>query len=130
MKKAVKKSISIICTICLITCILCGYASADILGQAQTAETSYSSVSIYFNGIKTVDGIKVEDTTYVPLRAFFGIFGDQTDIAWDAETNTVTVTDQDLILTATVGANYITINDRCFYLPEGVLIIDGNLSMV
>lgn len=129
MKKTILKNISIICAICLIVCMAGGFASAEVLGGDTQDSTAYSTVPMYINGIKMTDGIKVEDTTYVPLRAFFNVIGDQTDIAWNAETNTVTVTGKDFKLTAAVGSFYMTVNDRCFYLPRGVLVIDSTLCL-
>lgn len=129
MKKLIKTNISVICAICLIFGMVGGFANAASASGSAESEASYSSVPMYHNGIKMTDGIKVEDTTYIPLRAFFDVIGDQTDIAWDAESCTVTVTGEGFVLTATVGANYITVNDRCFYVPHGVLIIDGALVL-
>ena len=103
--------------------------SSENTGSVVPEEADLSAVTMYINGIKMTDGIKVEDTTYVPLKAFFSVIAYQTNIAWNAETNTVTVTGKDLVLTATVGENYMTVNDRCFYLPLGVAIIDSSLCL-
>ncbi len=84
---------------------------------------------MYINGIKVADGIKVGENTYTPLRAFVDFMGEQTDIAWDEAAGTVTITCEGLNLTATVGNKYITANDRCFYIPDGVLIIDGAVAV-
>ncbi len=129
MKKLIKTNISVICAICLIFGMVGGFASAASSIDSTGTETVYGTVPMYLNGIKMADGIKVEDTTYIPLRAFFNVVGDQTDIAWDDKSSTVTVTGEDFVLTATVGAQYVTINDRCFYVPHGVLIIDGALAL-
>ncbi len=152
MKKLILKNISIICAICLIICMAGGFASgsntsiktddanssakatatgviADAANAAPANAAASDSVPIFINGIRMTDGIKVEDTTYVPLRAFFDVIGDQTDIAWNAETNTATVTGKDLELSVTVGTNYMTVNNRCFYLPYGVLVLDDSLCL-
>jgi N-acetylmuramoyl-L-alanine amidase len=102
-----------------------GFAFAAGVG----ASGVYEPVSMYFNGIKIADGIKVEDTTYIPLRTFFDVIGDQTDIAWDKKSNTVTVSGEGLEMSATAGSLYMTANNRCFYLPGSVLVIDGALCL-
>ncbi|PKM72121.1 MAG: hypothetical protein CVU91_10320 [Firmicutes bacterium HGW-Firmicutes-16] len=105
--------------------------SGNTAENTTTAEdaTASNAVAMYINGMRMADGIKVEDTTYVSLRAFLSVIGDQTDIAWDSEPDTVTVTGKNLEMTATVGTNYMTVNGRCFYLPKGVLVIDGSLCL-
>lgn len=151
MKKSILKNISIICAICLIVCMAGGFTSgsgpsvradavslgstevlsvvAESTSAAAPEEAASGTVPMYINGIKMTDGIKVEDTTYVPLKAFFKVIAYQTDIVWNADTNTVTVTGKDLVLTATVGENYMTVNDRCFYLPCGVTVINSSLCL-
>ncbi|MFB0921198.1 MAG: cell wall hydrolase [Oscillospiraceae bacterium] len=156
MKNKILKNISIICAICLIVCTTGGFVSGNnadaeaseasggvistsgnieaVAGTAEDTsfaadETSAVAVAMYMNGIRMTDGIKVDDTTYVSLRAFLDVIGDQTDIAWDSDTNTATVTGKDLKLSATVGTDYITVNDRCFYLPKGVLVINDSLCL-
>lgn len=156
MKNKILKNISIICAICLIVCMTGGFVSGGN-ASAETAVTSgitentnssseaasgtddntapaadataSNAVAMYINGMRMTDGIKVEDTTYVSLRAFFDVIGDQTDIAWNPDTQTATVTGKDLELSAAVGTNYITVNNRCFYLPDGVLVINGSLCL-
>ena len=156
MKNKIIKNISIICAICLIVCMTGGFVSgsnasaetAKVSGITESASgsitvadgtsentapgttgTAPTAVAMYINGIRMTDGIKVEDTTYVSLRAFFSVIGDQTDITWVSDTDTATVTGKDFKLSATLGTNYMTVNDRCFYLPNGVLVIDGALSL-
>ncbi len=156
MKKLILKKISIICAICLIVCMTGGFvsgsnASAEAANTSSITEstsgylevvgntaeniataadaTASNAVSMYINGIRMADGIKVEDTTYVSLRAFLSVIGDQTDIAWDSNADTATVTGKDLKMSATVGSKYMTVNDRCFYLPKGVLVINGSLCL-
>ncbi len=125
MKKFIKTNISVICAICLIFCTVGGFASAETVTSSTDIETDYSTVPIYLNGIKMADGLFANETTYLPLRTFFNAIGDQADIAWNDETNTATVTGKDFVLTVTLGNNYLTINDRCFYLPNGALLVDG-----
>jgi len=129
MKKFIRTNISVICAICLIVCMVGGFASAETLTSDTDIESTYGTVPMYLNGIKMADGITVKETTYFPLRAFFNVIGNQADIAWNNETKTATVTGAGFVLTSTEGFNYFTINDRCFYLPNGVLVINGSLCL-
>lgn len=79
-EKVDKTNISMICAICLILCMLGGFAYAEVSDESSVAA---NPVSMYLNGIKMSDGIMVKDTTYVPLRAFYNVIGNQTDIAWN-----------------------------------------------
>ncbi|NLH02312.1 MAG: copper amine oxidase [Clostridiales bacterium] len=129
MKKIFLNRISMICAICLAVCIVSGFASADVNNVYIGRSSDYETVPLYINGIKMSDGFKVEDTTYITLREFFNVLDEQTDIAWDNETGTVNVTGDKLDLTATVGDRYMTVNGRCFYIPYGVLNIDGSVAL-
>lgn len=130
MKKNFKSKISIICVVCLLMCMAGGLAAYAAEAEAEeTVPMVYEAVPMYINGIMVTNGAKVGETTYAPLREFVEFLGEQTDIAWNEEAQTATVTCEGLELTATVGANYITANNRCFYLPDGVLIIDGSISV-
>lgn len=128
MKKPTLRNISIICAICLIICMASGFASAEISGAAANVKVN-GTVSMYFNGIKMTDGIKVEDTTYVPLRAFLDLVDNQANVAWDAKTNTAAVTGETLSFSVTVGSQVMTVNDRSFFLPHGALVIDSALCL-
>lgn len=129
MKKIFKNRISMICAICLIICMVSGFASAEIANDSKLTDTNYEAVPMYINGIKMSDGIKIEDTTYMTVRTFFDAIGVQTDIAWNGESNTATVTSEGLEMTATVGDKYITVNGRCFYLPFGVINLNGSIAV-
>jgi len=128
MKKILKSNISIVCAICLIVTMVSGFAYAEV-SNTGSDETAYSTVPMYMNGIRMTDGIKIEDTTYVALRAFFNVLENQTDIAWNGDTNTVTVKGDGLELTAAVGTNYMTVNGRCFYVRSGVRVVNSTLVL-
>ncbi|MBP8639906.1 MAG: cell wall hydrolase [Oscillospiraceae bacterium] len=128
MKKLIKTNISIICAICLMFCTMGGFASAEVTTD-DANEAVYSTVPIYLNGIKMTDGLFVNETTYIPLRAYFKAIGNQADIAWNEETNTATITDKGLVLAVTVGNHYLTVNDRNLYLANGALVIDGTIYL-
>ncbi len=127
-----KLKISIICVVCLLVCmisIIGAYAVSVESEAAPEAEAVYQTVPMYINGIMFADGFTVGETTYTPLRGFIEFLDEQIDIAWNEETQTVTITDEGLNISATVGAFYISVNDRCFYVPDGVLIIEGSVCV-
>ena len=156
MKNFILIKFPLICTICLIICMIGGFTStggssvstdsqstgtvvsSDSDGDDSTAVTAsgdsvdnspnYTNVSIYINGIMVTDGLKVNGTTYIPLRTFFGAIGEEADIAWSDKTNTATVTAAGLLMTAKAGDTYFTANGRCFYVPDGVLNTNGTVS--
>lgn len=128
MTKSFKSKISIICVVCLLACMffMLGANAAGTEAEPE-AVANYQTVPVYINGIKVADGIMVGETTYTPLRAFVEFMDKQTSIAWDEEAQTVTASCEGLSLSATVGALYITANDRCFFLPDGVIAYEGSV---
>lgn len=113
----------IICVVCLFTLVLSGYAPANDSVDFENAQ----SVPLYKNGIRVSEGILLNGTTYVPLRSFSDAVGVEIEIAWDAETDTATVTGDGLTLSITVGQQYMTANGRCLYIPLGVFNYNGSV---
>ena len=157
MIKFFKTKLPVICAVCLVICLVGGFtntngsnlssSSEPVSAAASSAGTddgsasslvsaadtdnsvAYTNISIYVNGIMISDGIKVNGSTYIPLRTFFEAIGKQADIVWDSKTNTATVTANGLNLTAVVGNKYFTANSRCFYVPDGVLNVEGSVAL-
>lgn len=152
MKKFLKIKLSLICAFCLIICMVGGFTNATVSGSVASADSSdsgarYGSVAtdisnsssdgtqicngsaIYVNGIKVSNGIQVGDATYIPIKTFLDAIGEQTNIAWNDKSNTLTVTAEGLNMTVTAGTNYMTANGRCFYLPHGVLNSNGSVAL-
>ena len=82
----------------------------------------------------TVDGQPVStdvaktyrgDTTYVALVPMSKCLDSTILSKWDAGTRTATVHNDKLVLKATVGNLYLTVNNRYFYAPEGIQIENG-----
>lgn len=66
-------------------------------------------------------------TTYVSISGIAQLLDPAAQITWDGET--MTVTTQQLSLTAQVGKLYVVANDRYLYVPEGVQLPEnGQLS--
>lgn len=123
MKRNYIFKILIICLVCLLAFSMSGFASIAASASSETVE----AVPMYMNGIKVSDGIKIGETTYTPLREFAQSVGNKTDIAWDEATSTVTVTADNLSLSATVGSSYFTANGRYYYVPGGIFVVNDAL---
>lgn len=86
----------------------------------------------------TVDGQPVStdvaktyrgDTTYVALVPMSKCLDSTILSKWDAGTRTATVHNDKLVLKATVGNLYLTVNNRYFYAPEGIQIKNGQVMV-
>ncbi len=64
-----------------------------------------------------------EGSNYVPLRAMAQAIRPDAVVAWDVDHAIVTA--ENLSFTVYPYAKYIVANDRCLYVPHGVLLIDG-----
>ena len=65
----------------------------------------------------------VNDTTYVSLRAVSGYLAPNARVSWDG--TAARVEGEGLTLSAVPGQHYIKVNDRVFYIPDGVRSEDG-----
>lgn len=86
----------------------------------------------------TVDGQPVStdvaktyrgDTTYVALVPMSKCLDSTILSKWDAGSRTATVHNDKLVLKATVGNLYLTVNNRYFYTPEGIQIENGQVMV-
>ena len=68
----------------------------------------------------------INSTTYIPLRDASELIG-AGSIAWDAKTQTATVTKGNTVLKVKNNGNYLEAAGRYFYTSAGVLNIDGRL---
>ena len=69
------------------------------------------------------------DTTYVALVPMSKCLDSTILSKWDAGTRTATVHNDKLVLKATVGNLYLTVNNRYFYAPEGIQIENGQVMV-
>ena len=97
-----KKLLSMILSVFLLTGLLCSpaYASDD-------------SIPVYI-GDKTVNGILIEDTTFVPFDTFCYVMGADT-VTWNPETDVVSAYCRGIVIESKEWASYIEANGRCFY---------------
>ena len=86
----------------------------------------------------TVDGQPVSQetakmvrggTTYVALVPMAECLDSTAMFQWDAGTQTATVHNDKLVLTAKVGQLYVTVNNRYLYVPEKVQLVNGRVTL-
>ena len=133
-----KKRIAVLCVFCLIICMVSGFTNPSAGADAGTAAASGAkviredtvvpakdTVPVYMNGIKIADGFRTGNTVCIGLSDFYSAAGYQADIAKDAQSGAYTLLIDGLTLTAAPGQAYVTMNDRCFYVPGGLILKDG-----
>jgi Cell wall hydrolyses involved in spore germination len=108
----------------LLVCVIC-------VANFIPASAEARDVSVYINGNSFQAGVPVvliNSTTYVPLRYFSQALSG-VDVSWDDASQTAYVGNSSVSLSVRVGAQYMTVNGRYFYLPNSCLIIN-NSTMV
>ena len=84
-------------------------------------------VNLYINnGSVEFTGYLINDTTYVPLRAFFEEV-DQGEIHWN--NGIATINSDQVLLSSQQGSNYITVNDRIIYHDQPILNIESRIHV-
>lgn len=79
---------------------------------------------------KTVGRTTIGGMTYVSVKVMSQQLDTTAQVAWDTESRVVTVTTENLTLTAKVGQKYLVANGRYLYLPEGVILTEEGQAMV
>jgi N-acetylmuramoyl-L-alanine amidase len=87
-----KKNIAMLCLFCLTVTLLCGAGLAPESDEPVTEAAAQDAIPLYVDGIRVGDGVLMDSTTYVPLRAFCRAMGRDLHMDWDEETQTMTVT--------------------------------------
>lgn len=115
-----------LCIAFLVAVSLFGYAAAGAeTGQNADDTITIEYIAICVDGKPINRGIKIGDVTYVGLRNFSESVRPGAVISWDAATETASVKVPGLTVSAGKGKQYITANDRCLFIPDGVMNIDG-----
>lgn len=118
-----KRFIALACTVCVVAFLFCS-------GFTLTAVDPFKGrVPVYMNGGLVVTGSMIDDTTYVPVRAFCESLMDDASVSWDQASGTVTVSSSGLAIEAQVGECYITANERPLYAEDGVLNVSGTVMV-
>lgn len=69
----------------------------------------------------------IHNTTYVSLRMVTQILAPDAQISWSGGAARATASGLDL--TAVPGQNYLTVNDRALYIPDGVRAANGRVMV-
>ena len=111
-----KKVLSFVFVIALLSSLLAMSSSAS----------STSWVSVYIGNEQFTGGIEVTDnTTFVGIRKFSTSMYKNAKVTYNSRTKTITVQTDNLYLTATAGANYITANGRYLYTESPIYMKNG-----
>lgn len=73
--------------------------------------------------------VQHDGVTYVALAPMAKELDESVQIGWDGSSSTVTVKSSKLSLTAKVGQLYIQANGRYLYVPEGVQMVGGKVTV-
>ena len=121
--------------LCIFALALVFALIASALPVTSSAAAELSSASIAKSDIvirrsgKTLDvGLYIiDDTTYVPIRAFALSLGIDARVSFDDKTKTASVKYGSVGAQATAGENYVSARGRYFYSSRKNLIIDGTM---
>lgn len=89
----------------------------------------YECLPVYINGVRATDGYIVGEDEYVPLETFCSGLMPGVSVYWDEETQTASIEEPEITLSAQLTAEYLSANGRYFYIPNGVLEIDGGIAV-
>lgn len=89
----------------------------------------YECLPVYINGVRATDGYIVGEDEYVPLEVFCSGLMPGVSVNWDEETQTASIEEPEITLTAQLKAEYLTVNGRYLYIPNGILEIDGEIAV-
>ncbi len=107
----------------LLVCVIC---VADLV-PARAAGAQ--NLTIYINGILfDTDSEIINSAAYVPVRQFVKTLAG-TDVTWDDSTKTVNASAPGIAMSVAVGSQYLTVNGRYFYLPDGCRNIGGKAML-
>ncbi len=97
--------------------------AADEIDISQTR-----SVNININGLSYTgeDALLIEDTTYLPFRAFFD-YVHEGEVSWDHKEQSAKAVSKTLEVTAKVGDNYICANGRYLYGNKPILMLENKV---
>lgn len=123
MTSKLKRIIALVSVVCLTVCLLAGTA----LANENQSSIEYTEIPLYVDGVNVGNGMKIEATTYIGIRAFCDLVSDKTaDISWDGETKTVSVAMDGLALAITVGGNIVA-NDTTIIPVSPIINLNGTV---
>ena len=100
-----------------------------VKGISNTRTGAYASVPITRNGATLgIKSLIINDTYYVPVRAFIGSVAPNMKVNYSASTKTLTVSGGGLFLTASDGSYAVYANDRVLFdMTPARLMSDGRI---
>ena len=117
----------------LILALLLGMAapvSAAEPPEDATVTLSCAEVSLYADGVYIGSGFLTDSVTLVPLRTFTeAMLGTACQVDWDPETETATLSAEDLVITLAIEDGYLIANGRYIYLQGMAYNINGTLMV-
>lgn len=123
MTSKLKRIIALVSVVCLTVCLLAGTA----LANEKQSSIEYTEIPLYLDGEHVGNGMKIEATTYIGIRAFCDLVSDKTaDISWDGETQTVFVEMDGLSMSATVAGNIVA-NDTTILPVREIINLNGTV---
>lgn len=98
------------------------------------AANDYQRVPIYLEGGEFLDGLLINEITYVPLRAFADAsaphtYSKELKVYWDGKNQSAVIEGNQLYIIATQGKCYITVNGRCFYTVGEIVNLNGSIYL-
>ena len=108
----------------------------EVNGEAQSDEAAEPAVTT--DELVLIDGqpapieigrIQGEGTTYVSLAGMAKALDESVAAVWDGSTGTVTVSTENLTVTACIGQQYVVANGRYLYVREGVGQSNGTVTV-
>lgn len=87
-----------------------------------------TEVPLYSDAGFIGNGFMLDSVTYVPLLNFIQLMlGTECTVEWDQESGTATLTAEGFCAALTVEQNYMTVNGRYLYFPDGVFNVNGTI---
>lgn len=118
-----KKMTAFICAVCIMASMIAsGFTPVHVVD-------GYECLPVYINGVRATDGYIVGEDEYVPLEVFCSGLMPGVSVNWDEETQTASIEEPEITLTAQLTAEYLTANGRYLYVPNGVLKIGGEIAV-
>lgn len=127
MTKRLQKNIALVCVICLLGSMLCGYAAIDSDLPLEEDTVVYEKIPVCVDGDLEYSGYMIDGVTYIPFRSFCGALNLGAVVTWDEENGEAVGLVDGYTLSVGAEDSYVAVNGRYFYLPTGVVNYRGNL---
>jgi N-acetylmuramoyl-L-alanine amidase len=137
MSNKFKKTVALICAVCLAFSVMAMAASAE--GSSGSTETELTDIQIYVDGLLASRGYLKNGITYASFESLCNAIGLDADVKWtdtadtangtDSTITTMTAAVDGIEISYTVGNYYLCANGRYIYLPDGCIENDGTVLL-